>query len=210
MNRFFDNFPLFKGKVSGKITLSLFMLLYSMLLVLFVPCKDRLLCFIAMLFSSLGDFFLNHTSLKERTKKSFYLGAIFFMIAHILYASAYYTLHRIAGFTIDNAGFAIGFSTTSLTFLILVELVREKGNACSPLMFFYTMILGMNLSIIFSFSYVSESFERAMLASVGVLLFFISDLFIGLETFLGVKSKTIRELVWWFYPIGQILIITAG
>ena len=77
-------------------------------------------------------------------------------------------------------------------------------------MFFYTMILGMNLSIIFSFSYVSESFERAMLASIGVLLFFISDLFIGLETFLGVKSKTIRELVWWFYPIGQILIITAG
>ena len=70
MNRFFDNFPLFKGKVSGKITLSLFMLLYSMLLVLFVPCKDRLLCFIAMLFSSLGDFFLNHTSLKERTKKA--------------------------------------------------------------------------------------------------------------------------------------------
>jgi hypothetical protein len=40
--------------------------------------------------------------------------------------------------------------------------------------------------------------------AVGALSFFISDLIIGLDALAGIS--TFGHLIWWYYPIGQILL----
>jgi hypothetical protein len=46
-----------------------------------------------------------------------------------------------------------------------------------------------------------------LLTAAGALSFFISDLFIGLGVLCGVRSRFILGGIWWFYPIGQLLLI---
>ena len=59
-----------------------------------------------------------------------------------------------------------------------------------------------------AFSYAwSQGFSNllALLAAAGAVSFFVSDLFIGLGMVTGVTRYD--HLIWWYYPIGQILLI---
>lgn len=208
MNRFFDNIPMLKGKVPGKIILSLLMLVYAFCLCIFIGRTDRMICFIAMFAAFLGDFFLNHVNLEKRTKKDFYLGTLAFICAHIIYIIAYYEQIKENNFQIFNAGFDIaGIIIYAIIFAFTLMKKKASFNMYA-LGVMYLLTIGLNCAMIFSFSYSIGNIKS--LAALGAILFLVSDLFIGIETFTGLKSKVIRELVWWFYPIGQIIIITMG
>lgn len=212
MDQWFDNFPLFKGKVSGKITLSYLLLFYAMLLSMVWLTKDRVICVIAMAFSFMGDFSLNYRSLEERTKKDFLYGTICFMVAHFMYVFTYLELIKNHNFEILNAGFFLAATIVVIVliwFLVMILKTRKTKLTMMHIVgIFYVLIIGLNCSVIFSFSHSIGNIRG--LAALGALCFFVSDILIGTETFLGVKSKIVRKFVWFFYPIGQFLIITMG
>lgn len=74
------------------------------------------------------------------------------------------------------------------------------------LLYHILWITGINYTTIFSFSFSAKSIQS--LASLGGILFLASDAIIGFEKFLGLRSKLARGLVWWLYPIGQIILIS--
>lgn len=211
MNRFFDNIPIFKG-VNGKLKLSMFIMWYAVILAAFFEQGHRGICVEAMMFSFLGDFFLNNRKLEEREKKEFYAGTVCFMIAHITYAMAYMMQIKENEYAVINTGFFMAVIMIAIVLILFTIITllnkRKKSIIMYILSIVYVLIIGLNCSVIFSFSYSAQNIKS--IAAVGALLFFASDLFIGIETFFDVKSKIIRELVWWFYPIGQFIIITMG
>jgi len=211
MNRYFDRLPIVGGKVPGKITLSFLMLVFAVVLATIFQTVDRNICIFAMLFSFIGDIALNHnTDHSKQTKKDFLIGGIAFIVAHLLYCICYSKKMMLHGFTFLNPG---------STFVVLALLVvtaallyfKSKTKDFSKLFWFgvaYLWITGINYTTIFSYGYSIKSFES--LAILGGIMFLASDLIIGLEKFFGLKSKLARELVWWLYPIGQILIIAMA
>ena len=211
MNRWFDRMPIIGKKIPGKITLSFFMLLFAFSLFTIFRSSDRFICFVAMMFSFIGDISLNHNpNHDDQTKTDFICGGIAFIIAHILYCISYcqkITIHR---FSYLNAGLIYAlFFIIVITVILLIY--KRKSNNHVKLFWFgivYLWITASNYITISSYSYSIRNIESV--AIIGGLMFFISDLIIGLEKFFGLKSKLARELVWWLYPIGQIIIIAMA
>ena len=204
MNRWFDNLPLIGNKIPGKIILSFLMLLLSTILLLCFQTNDRAFCAIAVIFSFIGDIFLNYKKVPKRSKRSFIFGTLSFAIAHIFFFFAY--CYKIAKnhYIFFNAGIVIPI--TILVLITLLFLLTSKDRSIIfKLCLGYIWITGINYITIFSYAFSANNL--AYLSALGGLLFLASDVIIGLEKFLGLKSKIARELVWWFYPIGQILII---
>ena len=211
MNRYFDRLPIVGGKVPGKITLSFMMLVFSVVLAAIFQTIDRNICIFAMLFSFIGDIALNHNAdHSKQSKKDFLIGGIAFIVAHLLYCICYSKKMMLRGFTFINPG-AI-FVVLSLFVVTAVLLYfKSKTKDFSKLFWFgvaYLWITGINYTAIFSYGYSVKSYES--LAILGGIMFLASDLIIGLEKFFGLKSKLMRELVWWLYPLGQILIIAMA
>jgi hypothetical protein len=76
------------------------------------------------------------------------------------------------------------------------------------LCFVYAIIIGANCVTIFSYAWSVRSWRS--IAALGALSFFISDLIIGLNTLLIPIPDNWGDAIWWFYPIGQILILLGG
>ena len=202
MNRLFDRLPFIGGRIPGKITLSLLMLLLAMILALFVPTLDRIFCIFAMFFSFFGDITLN--SSKKSSGKLLLVGGLFFIVAHLFYALAYANKISEMQFAFFNHG--VIFSVVVLvlaTFIVLSQ--KPRLTALLAFGVIYLWLTGIDYTIICSYAYSSNSV--ASLSAAGAIMFLASDVIIGLERFTGLKSKTARELVWWLYPIGQTLII---
>ena len=212
MNRFFDNMPLIGNKIPGKITLSFLMLLYAAMLFAVSGSVDRRFCLIAMLFSFVGDVALNHTREHEKQSiRDFVIGGLAFIVGHIFYCITYYTKIQIAGFKTFNQG-----SIFAIAILIMISIVMILKNASMSKSidklflfgFLYLWITGINYITIFSYAHSVKSVES--LAALGGLMFLVSDVIIGFEKFFNLRSPIARELVWWLYPLGQILLITMA
>ena len=207
MNRWFDNFPILGKYLPGKIILSFFMLLLAVLLAVFIKTSDRIICIFAMLFSFIGDFAMNYPSFrKNNPKKSLILGGIAFIIAHLFYFYIFFTKIQENNFSFFNSGAT--FAILLLMFITFFMLIKTKSNRRSKLFYFgilYLWITGINYIAIFSYASSVKSIES--LAFLGGLLFLTSDVIIGCEQFIHLRSKIARELVWWFYPLGQIILI---
>ena len=211
MNRFFNRLPIIGNKVPGKLVLSFLMLFFALVLALVFKSADRLTCLAAMFFSFLGDIALNHNSdHSKQTKRDFLLGGIAFIFAHLLYCFAYYQKMMLKGYSFINPG---SISVVFALVLISACLIyfKSKIGDFSKLFWFgvsYLWLTGINYTTIFSYAYSARSIES--IAMLGGALFLASDLIIGLEKFFGLKSRLARELVWWLYPIGQIIIIAIA
>ena len=87
--------------------------------------------------------------------------------------------------------------------MVLVRNVEIKS------MFFLSMIylfvISTNCATVYSYAYSARG--MAIISAVGVFSFLLSDYFIVMEKVCDIKSKVLRELIWWFYPVGQILLI---
>ena len=209
MNRWFDKLPIIGKKVPGKITLSFLMFIYAIILCLTFRTETRLYAATAMYFSFLGDIALNHVrDVTKQNKRDFILGGICFIGAHVIYCMAYYEKIRLASYKVFNHG-----SNYAIIILILITalfLIKNKFKFSKLFLFglMYLWITGINYITIFSYSYSAMSIQS--LAALGGIMFLASDVIIGMEKFLGLRSPIARELVWWLYPLGQILLITMA
>lgn len=70
----------------------------------------------------------------------------------------------------------------------------------------YACVIGASLSLIWSYAY-SERTVRSV-AAAGALVFFLSDLIIGMGALCQVNQ--FDSLIWWLYPIGQLLLILCA
>lgn len=196
----------------GTFVLTVLMSLFAVVLAMIFRTADRYLCMAAMIVSSGGDIFLmNFKGLSKCFPNYFYIGAILFMTAHIIYAAAFYFLIKKNSYPLYNTGFMLGVGIVFAVFVILVFLIVKAGKydiSMILLCFFYLIAIGSDFCIIFSLAYSAKGL--ALLTAAGAVSFFISDLIIGLDRLTGISTPLLDELIWWFYPVGQILLIIGG
>lgn len=207
VTRFFRWFGL-----PGRFVLTLLMSGLSVLLAFYFPSVPHFIAAGAMLLSSLGDILLMNFRPVTRLLpfRGFKAGSAVFTLAHLTYASAFgYKIYK-SKLSFFNAGVVIAFAifvTLVLLTVILTFLRHSDGiNMLAPGMI-YLLVISINCAAIFSCAFSMGGL--AIVSSVGILSFLTSDYFIMLDKVCGVDSKTLNELIWWFYPIGQILLLVG-
>ena len=189
------------------------MSLLAVLLAFVQPSAHRFLCAAAMILSSFGDIVLmNFKGIGARMSVPyFYVGAGFFILAHIVYACSFLYRIRQNGYPYLNAGFMTAAVLVLLAWIALTVFAFRKGRidwVMYGLCFVYMCIIGLNCATIFSFAFSAGGWY--LLAAAGALSFFVSDLIIGADKLAGISTPALQNGIWWFYPIGQILIILFG
>ena len=166
------------------------------------------ICVVAMAFSFLGDWFLNYFPVHRRPTWMFYCGAITFMLAHLAYATAYSLLIVESNKAFLNPGSILASISIILLISMTVLIAVQNKVSVKPMTILifslYTIVIGINFVTI-----ASHSWNFASISFIGAISFLISDYIIGIETIFKVRSRVLRKLVWIFYPLGQILIITC-
>ncbi|MBR6034013.1 MAG: hypothetical protein IKP28_04690 [Clostridia bacterium] len=210
MNRWFDRLPIIGSIIPGKIVLSFLMLLFAVFTQAFFKNFESSLCIVAMGFSFLGDVALNHKKdHSKQTKNDLIIGGIAFVLAHMFYCATYFQKIQAKGYQLWNFGACVALAI--LGFITVAMLITRSTTMNSNLYILglaYLWLTGVNYTTIFSYAYSVKSIES--LVALGGLMFLASDVIIGLEKFSGLKSGLARELVWWLYPIGQIIIIAIA
>ena len=194
----------------GSMVLSGLLSLTALVLALCFHSKDRWLCCAAMLLSTIGDLFMaNFSSISEKLPvPSFYVGATFFIFAHILYIFTYRVLIRQNGFAPVNPGFRAAVVFVLACGALVIWKCFRNGNvdwAMLILCVIYMCIIGCNCATIFSYAWSVKSIRS--IAALGALSFFLSDLIIGVEALTGFTTDFLWGMIWWLYPIGQFFII---
>lgn len=202
-----SHIPLISNKI--KLTISISLVAFAFVFFCIHPNNlDSHICLLAMLFSFLGDLSLNCVPINKRPHSLLYIGATFFMLAHLQYALAYYLMIFESGKTFFNLGASLAYIFIVLFFVsTIICAIRSKNkvNLVTIIIFcIYILIIGINFVTIHSYSW-----SFGAISFIGALSFLISDFIIGVETIFKIKSETLRKLVWIFYPIGQIMIIAC-
>lgn len=204
MNEYFAWFGL-----SGSLVLTSLLSLLAITLAAVFRTKDRFLCALGMLFCSGGDIVLAGLfGIKEVMAGTyFFLGAGLFIIGHLLYIAAYRSKIAALGLTLKNKGFYGGIGFTVLVFGLLTGYMLIAGKFPGAAMFgiclLYACIIGADLSVIWSYAFARRGIHA--LAALGVLIFFLSDLIIGMGRLCGIHQ--FDNLIWWLYPVGQLGVI---
>jgi uncharacterized membrane protein YhhN len=198
----------------GRFVLTCLMSLLALILAAAMPAWDRWLRFAAMLLSSLGDIVLmDFRNIGEKLPlPGFAVGAALFMLAHFVYIAAFALLLSAAGIPWLGGGFVFGalLAAAALVGVTWGILRRGKGfdwpmyGLCAA----YLLAVGANLATICAYGFGRGGW--ALPAALGAVSFFCSDLLIGLDKLLDFRLPHHVEVIWWLYPIGQILILTAA
>ena len=198
--------------LNGSLVLTLLMSLLAIVLAAIRLAGDKTrkyayFCAAAMLMSSLGDIFLMHLDFIEQNLPNYFIwGAACFMVAHVLYTLAFLKLGRSKGYRYFNGGViaAIVIALACLVYFTVICAQRQDFSMYALCMI-YLAVIGTNCATIFSYAW--SSFQKKpylVMCAVGALSFFISDLIIGLDILAGISD--FGHLIWWYYPIGQILL----
>ena len=192
----------------GSVVLTMLLSAFAFILAVLQPTPVRWICFSAMLLSSVGDVFLARFRGLDRIFPNYFvIGAAFFMAAHLFYILCYGMKIRAAGTSFWNPGAWTAILIGIAAAAAFVFLCRSAGNtSVLPLILIYAVIIFANCAAVFSFAF-GQGFRyaSAICAVVGVVSFLLSDIVIGL----GIAGNIHRYdyLIWWLYPIGQILLI---
>ena len=206
MNRYFAWFGL-----PGSLVLTMSMSLYALVLALCFRTPVRWLCFAAMLLSSVGDIFLMRLNGLQRIFPNYFtIGAVFFMLAHVLYACCFALRIHQAGARFLNAGTAAALALCGACFVYFLHLgVSTKSWGDLPLVMGYLVVISIACVSVFSCAgALGRQHPLAILAAVGAVSFMASDAIIGLGML--TDNSRLDHLIWWLYPIGQILLITGA
>ncbi len=164
-------------------------------------------CASAMFVSSCGDMFMTRFgNIEELFPNYFVIGAALFMVAHVLYTVSYRLLAKSGGYRYFNGG-VIAAIVIALACLVYFTVMCAQRNDFSMyfLCMLYLVVITVNCASIFSYAWASfRKKPYLVFCAVGALSFFISDLIIGLDALAGIS--TFGHLIWWYYPIGQILL----
>lgn len=203
MNRYFAWFGL-----RGSLVLTVLMSAYALVLAAAFLTPVRLLCAAAMVLSSVGDVFLMHEPWIERRFPNYFtIGAAFFMAAHLLYTACFALKIRAQGAAYWNGGAAAALLIAAVCFLYFTAVC--KNPKLYPLAVAYLCVITLNCMTVFSYAWSAWRTDGlAIPAAVGALSFLLSDLIIGLGSLAGIRRYD--HLIWWLYPIGQILLITGA
>lgn len=205
MNRYFAWFGL-----QGSFVLTYLLSLLSLVMAIAGRKKERWLIFLAMIFSSIGDLFLmDFGDLEKIFENTFIMGAAAFMVSHVIYAFAYRRMAKKRGGKFLNGGAAAALIVCAGCAIYFANACAQRRNFSDfPLAMIYLAVIGTNLAAVFSYAWAQRKTNPlTFLAAAGAALFFASDFIIGL----GMMARITKwdYLIWWLYPIGQILLICA-
>lgn len=195
----------------GAFVLTCLMSLYAAVLAVICRRTDRTLCMFAMLVSTAGDIvMMDFRGMTDGWKlPPMYVGAALFMIAHVLYSAAFVVRIVREKYQFANFGLWIALAIAAAAGASIVYLFRHSGagdTAMLAVALCYLAVISAALICVFSYAASAEGWR--MIAAVGELSFFVSDYIIGLSALGGISDFS--GLIWWFYPIGQILLITGA
>lgn len=206
MNKYFACFGL-----PGSFVLTMLLSLTALLLALIQPGKkERWLAAAAMAVSSVGDvFMMNFRGVSRYVGDAFAAGAAAFMVSHVIYAITYRMMARKRGCRFWNGGVAAAVLIAvgcAVYFTRMCVLRRNFGRF--PLAMAYLAVISVNLASVFSYAWARvRRNPTVILAALGAAAFFASDFVIGLGTLARISRYD--WLIWWLYPIGQILLILS-
>lgn len=190
-----------------KVVLSFILSITSIIMYIKFRGTNRKLCMFAMLSSTMGDIFM--TDILSIGASSTYFGAVFFILAHIIYALCFILASNRKHYNYFNIGFYIGLIIVVITIALLTILMFIKTGKMQGMyipLLAYLLFIGFNLVSQYSYAY-SESHERLLLM-VGMLLFIISDFLVFLPM-LNICEESMRynDYIWFTYVPAQLLII---
>lgn len=197
----------------GRFVLTVLLSILSVVLALISQTAVGVLCMIAMILSSLGDIILMDYKpvVSHFPFKGFEAGALMFALAHGLYAAAYILKNIKADMKRFNIGTLFSIILFLLSVAVLTSLMirnKKKSIGMYILGIAYLIFITVNCSAIFTFGV--NYFPLGLVSIVGAVSFFISDLFLAFDKIGCIKIKNLTNIVWWFYPIGQILILVGA
>ena len=178
-----------EGKIKTFLTLT--MLGYAIVI---SSLTSNVLPFIAMFFSTCGDFSIMHYrgcaryTLDTRVANGLEIGMMCFAISHIAYMTKNTTLH-----------FRTLLAISSIVFVLLVLSVFciKLQNLSAGL---YAVVLLLN---------VFNSFNYSVLAAIGGCLFLSSDLILGICDMKKLNDSKWQAAIWVTYVSAQILLLTS-
>lgn len=156
-----------------------------------------------LIVASLGDYFL---LLKKVNKSNFIKGILCFSLTHILYLAGLFLLLGISWYE---------FLVTSVLFGVVLFLKKKKRISISKMgknkKYVMGYVLLVSLMVAKSSALLLYCFENVLFSYmffIGAVLFWISDLFIGIREFAFFKQKY-QYIVSVFYFVGQLMIATS-
>ncbi len=189
--------------IPKSIVMSLLLIISIVLALTLKSQRNRLLVILATLFGLIGDVIMA-LDVSWRV----YVGGSAFFVEHLVYIVMLILLIKKEKIDLfKNVGFYIGvafFAISTITLEVLAFTMVEKQNvAMAILVGVYLLGLSANLALNFAYSYKKKG--TYYLFALGMLIFFITDIWV----FLGALkiNKDASSLVWYFYPIGQLLLI---
>lgn len=209
MIRFFEWFGL-----PGAFVLTCLLSIFALLLAIVFRTTDRWLCFAAMLISSCGDVILmNFRNLSDWMPNSFFVGAGVFILAHFVYIAAFAYLIKKNGYKFAGAGLntAIVVAVAAFIFFTVLTLMNDSFSVANCILSaVYLAVISVDCAVVFTYTFnqAAQGHAWRLVSAVGMLSFFISDCFIGINFLGGIDS--FAHLIWWFYPIGQFLLLIGG
>ena len=169
--------------------------------------KYAFICAAAMVVSSCADMFMTRFGrIPEIFPNYFIIGASLFMVSHVLYTVSYLTLARSKGYRYCNGGMVTAV-VIAVVCLVYFTVICHQRNDFSMyfLCLLYLIVITVNCATVFSYAWSAVKKKPYLIfCAVGALSFFISDMLLGLEVLAGIYDYSF--LVWWFYPIGQLLL----
>jgi uncharacterized membrane protein YhhN len=205
MDRYFACFGL-----QGSFVLTCLLSLLALVMAIAGRKKERWLILLAMIFSSIGDLFLmDFGDLEKIFRDTFVMGAAAFMVSHVIYAFAYRGMAKNRGCKFLNGGVIAALTVCAACLIYFANACAQRRNFSDfPLAAIYLAVIGANLAVIFSYAWAQRKTNPlTILAAVGAASFFASDFIIGLGMMARISKW--NYLIWWLYPIGQILLICA-
>ena len=156
-----------------------------------------------MLFSTLGDLALMdfRRFFSRHTRSPFVTGGILFMLAHLLYASAFAS--RARG-VFCAAGVLTAVTMGIGVYLSLILMSRRNGYLTGKralLLLLYATSEFADCAAVFACGF-------PLPASPGIVLFIVSDYFIGMDKAAG--DGRLTRYIWLFYSLGQLLLLLGA
>ena len=175
----------------GSLVLTTLLSITAIALTICFRTKDRKIAASAIVCCSMDDIMLaGYFGMDELIGSgAFYVGDGIFSGGHLIYIAAYMVQISVNDYTYKNKGFWGGIVFTTTVFVVITVYMVANGTFPGITMYgiciLYACIIGADLSTIWSFSY--SACSKKSVAELGVLVFFISDLIIGIGKLCGIN-----------------------
>lgn len=165
-----------------------------------VSINDKKILNLALFFTTLADLFLVILNILS-------LGLIFFMLVQLTYIKRHLKDLKLSNKLI--------LAIFSVYILLLASLYPIKPNYINSPLFFLGITYGVLLitSLLIAFNALKKGIypkENSILIAIGMFLFFMCDLNVGLMNLLSSYNFYIAFLIWFFYFPSQLLLSLSG